>query len=400
MPDHDQPVKRRRGERSIATFDSTSISVHWSLVAALLVVGLLVRFWFLRRYSELGQAAAAGATVAVLGVIAASLVGRELVQTQVAKHHGLSIPTLSLSAIGARIRASSPPPYPRAEFQISGSGFLFTATAAITLFLLASLSDYYRLNTGLDETLTMLALMNLVLAVVNLVPMAPLDSGRMLTAILWHRRGSRSAGQIVSGKVALWSGCCLGLVGLAVSYFDFLSGIVVLCVATLVAVVGRIQTRKATVRRRLETTTVADIAIRRPLALPDSLTVARLVAWALGDQAGVAYPVTRWDSDPIGYIVPTFAYALSEPERSWTKVDQVMRSKRDVDRCWSGETIDEVLRRIPLSKSTIVVVHDPTTMHEIGTVAYTQIQGLLVPPDFWGRFGLRFRSPVPQTSMS
>jgi Zn-dependent protease len=36
------------------------------------------------------------------------------------------------------------------------------------------------------------ALMNLILAIVNLLPGAPLDCGRMLQAILWRRHGHRT----------------------------------------------------------------------------------------------------------------------------------------------------------------------------------------------------------------
>ncbi len=400
MSEQGRPVKKKRFEGSIARFGSTSISVHWTLLAAIVLISALLGFWFRRRYDELGPYATIGATVATLCVIVGSLLGRELTQIQIARHHGIAISKLSLSAAGARIRASSAPPYPQAEFQIAGGGLLFTCCVASTLFGLAALSDYYRLNPSYGENLQLLGFMNIVLAVANLVPLPPLDMGRIATAIFWHRRGSRNAGQVDSGNLALRTGAILAVVAIGLLFWSVLMSAAVAGIAILVAFVGRTQMLRASVRHRIETTTMAEVAIRNPLSLPDSMTVARVEEWASFEQLQVAYPITRWDSSPIGYAVPASAATLSVPERSWTKLGGLMQTREDVSRSWAGETVEEVLRRTPLSKSTIVVIHDPATMREVGTASYAQLQRLFVPPDFWGRSTSGQLQPTTQSTKS
>jgi Zn-dependent protease len=59
-----------------------------------------------------------------------------------------------------------------------------------------------------------LALMNLILALFNLIPAFPLDGGRVLRAYLWHRSGN----SLSATKTAAKSGGILGyvLIGLGV----------------------------------------------------------------------------------------------------------------------------------------------------------------------------------------
>ncbi|HZD74382.1 MAG TPA: site-2 protease family protein [Actinomycetota bacterium] len=55
-------------------------------------------------------------------------------------------------------------------------------------------------------TLGWLALMNLLLAVFNLLPGAPLDGGRVLQAILWRRHGDRTRAALTAARAGQGSG--------------------------------------------------------------------------------------------------------------------------------------------------------------------------------------------------
>ena len=57
--------------------------------------------------------------------------------------------------------------------------------------------------------------MNLVLAISNLLPGAPLDGGRVLTAILWHRTGEPEKSRLTSARVGIILGAIIFVAGIA-----------------------------------------------------------------------------------------------------------------------------------------------------------------------------------------
>ena len=58
-------------------------------------------------------------------------------------------------------------------------------------------------------------MINVVLAALNLVPAAPLDGGRVLTAAIWKRLGDPERARVISGRAGLILGVALVPLGLA-----------------------------------------------------------------------------------------------------------------------------------------------------------------------------------------
>lgn len=177
---------------SIGRIAGVEVSVNWSV----LVIALLLTWTLADGY--LPQAAPHHTTAAywIAGVVGAalliaSLLAHEVAHAIVARHHGVGVDGLTLWMFGGIARLNGEAPDAKAEFRIAaigpavslGLGFAFGLTAVCLTAL------------GVDDvvigTAWWLALINVALAVFNLLPGAPLDGGRVLKAALWRRSGDR-----------------------------------------------------------------------------------------------------------------------------------------------------------------------------------------------------------------
>ena len=117
-----------------------------------------------------------------------SVLGHELSHALMGRAEGIEIEEIVLHPFGGLARLRNEPDSPRAEFRIAVAGpaasFLFAAISF--LLMLAAMMANYPIAGGV---MFLLGAGNLLLAIFNLFPGYPLDGGRVMRAILWHRTG-------------------------------------------------------------------------------------------------------------------------------------------------------------------------------------------------------------------
>jgi Zn-dependent protease len=142
-------------------------------------------------------------TWALAGVAAllsvASLYGHELAHALVARHFGIPVRTVSLFLLGGMAHITRESPTPRAEFLIALSGPL--VSLAVGLVAAGASWALWGASAPLAALCLWLALMNVPLAIFNLVPAYPLDGGRVLRAVLWFAAQDVRWGSLVSARV-------------------------------------------------------------------------------------------------------------------------------------------------------------------------------------------------------
>ena len=119
------------------------------------------------------------------------LLAHELGHGLAARRRGVSVRSVTLWALGGHTDLESEPVSPRTQFWIAAAGPLTSAMVAG----LCLLAGWGLRGTGGDLTsdvVLAVGLFNLALAVLNLLPGAPLDGGRMLQAVVWARTGDRT----------------------------------------------------------------------------------------------------------------------------------------------------------------------------------------------------------------
>jgi Zn-dependent protease/CBS domain-containing protein len=160
------------------------VDPSWLLIATLIVWSLSTSY-----FPEVvsGQTAT---LYTVLGIIAmlgmfASLILHELSHSLVARSYGLKVGGITLFIFGGVAELEEEPHDPKSEFLIAIAGPLMSLLLAALFYLASAMTGGGADISLAGAVLGYLALINLVLALFNLVPAFPLDGGRMLRAVIW-----------------------------------------------------------------------------------------------------------------------------------------------------------------------------------------------------------------------
>lgn len=138
----------------------------------------------------------------------ASVLIHELSHAFVARMEGIRIQDIQLHIFGGWARLIGEPATPMAELRIAVAGpvssFLLAVFFWLWLFVAERLSEGSIAAQAAGAALFYLAAANLFLAMFNLLPGLPLDGGRVLRAILWHRRKNILSATRTTMKLGVW----------------------------------------------------------------------------------------------------------------------------------------------------------------------------------------------------
>src|SRR3712207_8827614 len=131
----------------------------------------------------------------------------------VSRRNGVEVEGITLWLLGGVARLKGGARSPGAEFRIAGVGpltslVLGAVCGGIAIAAVAAGAD------GLPvAVLAYLAGINVLLAVFNLVPAAPLDGGRLLRALLWRLRGDAWSSAVTAARAGRFFGFALIALG-------------------------------------------------------------------------------------------------------------------------------------------------------------------------------------------
>ena len=135
-----------------------------------------------------------------------------------ARRNGVPVTSITVWALGGVSELGGKPPHARADLLIAVAG---PATSLAAGLVFGGIAAVVRAGGGpviAVAALGWLAVMNVFLAVFNLLPGAPLDGGRILRAALWMRHGDRAR----ATQTAATAGRVLGAVLIAAGAAELL----------------------------------------------------------------------------------------------------------------------------------------------------------------------------------
>ncbi len=261
----------------------------------------------------------------VLGIVAAvglfaGVVLHELGHSMVARRFGFPIEEITLWLFGGIAQLTEMPEDWRQELYIAIAGPIVSIVLGAISYaaFVAVPADGSVVIASIRFTLGYLALMNVALAIFNLLPGFPMDGGRVLRALLARRRPYARATKIAA-EVGKGFAILLGLFGLLATFNPFL-----IALAFFIYIGAASEAQQTLMRAAFEGVVVRDIMTPgdRVQAVDAEASISDLLDLMISERH-TGYPVER-NGNLVGLVTLEDARAVREVERDAFRVEEVM----------------------------------------------------------------------------
>ena len=175
---------------------------------------------------------------------------------------------------------------------------------------------------------TYLALINLMLALFNLVPAFPMDGGRLLRGALWGPLGKARATRISSGAGTVFAFLLIFAGVFSLLRGDSLGGLWYILIGWFIKDASLSSYQQVRLDEALRGVTVRDAMVQAVATIPGSGSVAEAAREYFMRTGYGSYPVTRGDA-VVGLLCLKDVLRLSAEEREATSVQGAMRPLTD-----------------------------------------------------------------------
>ena len=272
------------------------IHVSWIVILAIITVGVGLQLGASQPDWSDALRWAVAASVAVL--FFASVVAHELAHGLTARRRGMGGGVVTLLFFGGATTQGREPERPADEALVAGAGPTASLLVAIAFMALIVVGEALEGAVGdaISQLAVVVALLNLLLALLNLLPVYPLDGGRILHAALWAATGEEmraSRGVAIASRVLGW-----GLFGLGVGVMltgDGVTALMLVACGWLLGGMARSVERRVALERLLRGVSVESVMERDLPAVAPQLTLDTFAAQYLATGEGTSLPVMRDD---------------------------------------------------------------------------------------------------------
>ncbi|GAB3012128.1 site-2 protease family protein [Mycobacterium bourgelatii] len=322
------------------------IGVHWSVLAivVLVVAGLSAHFPQVVPGYPWGVYLLAAVLAAVLFV--ASLLAHEMAHAIVAKRNGVEVEGITLWLLGGVARLRGEAATPGADFRISAIGPATSLLAAGVFGTAARLAELADLNMLVVAVAGYLAAVNVLLAVFNMIPAAPLDGGRVLRAAVWAWRGDRLTATVVAARAGRIFGLtmiALGLLraigGAGGGLWWILLGLFIVTMATAEEQSARTSTALAGIR-------VGDVMTEYPETADGDLTVTDFLREVALLRRHSAFPLIDRAGQLQGLVTLNRIRTVPAERRATTLLREIACPPDEVPRAQPDEPLSALLPRL------------------------------------------------------
>ena len=380
---------------SLGRISGIRIGMNWSvlLIVALLAYGLAAG-QFPAEVPHRPEAEYVVAAIVTAVAYIGSLLAHELAHSLVARRNGVQVEGITLWLLGGVSRLQGEMPNPAAEVRVAGIGPLTSLVLGGVFMLVAWLLHGAGVAGVAVAALAWLGGINILLAVFNVIPAAPLDGGRLLQAVLWAITRDRLKAAMWSARSGQVFGWALFVIGgyLVLARRDY-SWLWFLLLGWFLTSAATAENQQAVVQSRLRTVAVREIMTAGPVTVPASATVARfrreLQPWLRHS----AFPVVD-DGETVGLVTLSRINRVPEDERDRITLREIACPLAEVAQATPDEPVADLLPRLnACSEGRALVLADG------------RLAGIVAPADISralerisgnrGPFGSARRRPMP-----
>lgn len=319
-------VSSRTDRIQIARVIGIPIYLHFSwLIIFGLIVWTLSTGYFPAQSPDLPAASywAKGLVASLLLFV--SILLHELGHAVVALRHGLRTRSITLFIFGGVAQLEKDPKDGRAEFWMAAAGPAVSLALAGLFYVCATLPF---VGPSAAAVAKYLALINLILALFNLVPAFPMDGGRLLRGALWESLGKARATQIASGAGTFFAFFLIFAGVFSLLRGDSLGGLWYILIGWFIKDASAASYQQVRLDETLRGLTVRDAIVEAVVTVPGSGSVAEAAREHFMRTGYGSYPVTRGEA-VVGLLCLKDVLRLSPEERESTSVQGAMRPLTD-----------------------------------------------------------------------
>lgn len=329
------------------------IDISWAIIAVLVSYSLYL--WFLRTYEGMDEAYALVLAVALAILFFGSVLFHEFAHAFVAQSRGIPVRSITLFLFGGATAAKVEARGPGAEFLIAVVGPLSSLVLSGVFAVLGIWGDAF-LPEEIAGAFGYLAVINLALAIFNLVPGFPLDGGRVLRAIIWGATGSLSK----ATRIASIAGQGFGYLLVAAGLFFIFNGVLATgiwfgAIGWFLAQAARMGYEQLQIRRMLEDVEAEDVMASTVSSIPAGLALQEAVDDYFMRHDHSAFPVVE-DGATVGLLSLRRVKQVPREEWATTRVREAMG--RLDERCTvsPSTSMADVVERLEGENRRVVVV--------------------------------------------
>ncbi|MEN6520559.1 MAG: site-2 protease family protein [Armatimonadota bacterium] len=302
----------------------------------------------------------------VMGFIAAlllfaSVLAHELMHSVVARRYGIEIKGITLFIFGGVSQTGAEPETPKVEFYMAIAGPLTSLILGGAFYLLAAVGASGKWPMPVVAITGYLGLINIILAIFNMVPGFPLDGGRVLRSGLWAWTKSLER----STRYASYSGQGFGYLLMGFGLFNilggaFIGGIWMIFIGWFLAGAAKSSYEQVVFREALSGVDVERVMTAEVPTVSPDVSVEDFVTDYLMRQEFTCYPVVE-DDRILGVVSIDEVRALPRDRWMYTPVREItepVESEMKVskeDGAW-----DALMKLAAEDRRRLLVMHNGT----------------------------------------
>jgi Zn-dependent protease/predicted transcriptional regulator len=367
---------------SLGRIAGIKVGINWSALAiVVLIVAGLASGQLPSEYPGRSPVEYVVAALVAAVLFLASLLAHEIAHAIVARRNGVEVHSIVLWLLGGVAQLEGEPRTPGADFRIAVVGPLTSLALGVVfgaIGYVAALLDADRLVVGV---LAYLAGTNVLLAIFNLIPAAPLDGGRVLRAALWRWRGNREAAAVTAARAGRVFGFALVGLGLLQTLLTgTFSGVWLALVGWFLISAATAEEQQARMGSRLSGVRVGDVMTSNPVVADGAMTLAEFVDRLAMSHQFSCYPLVDPSGRLTGLVTLNRVRAVPPSRRSDTRLRDIACPPDDVPTAGPDEPLLTLLPRMRGCTDGRAVVLDEHG-RVVGVVSATDISRALQSAD-------------------
>ncbi len=350
-------------KRKLALFKllgfTVSIDVSWGIILFLVVWSLSKGFFpsyfpglSLQTYWWMGVMGAIGLFV--------SIIIHEFSHALMARKYGIKIKGITLFIFGGVAEMKDEPSTPKSEFLMAIAGPIASFTLSILFSGLTQVAENMKLSVPLVALLSYLSMINLLVAIFNMIPAFPTDGGRVLRSLLWWIRGDIHWATQLASRISLLFAVLIIFMGfMHMAGSNAIGGLWWILIGSFLFFAANTSYQRLLIKESFEGKTVRHFMNPSPVSVPSDITLQAFVERYLYRYHYKMFPVVK-EGRISGLITVRMLKLHTHEEWKHLLIGQVMEQPNPSNTIASHTLIDDALNIMNESGSTrlLVVEHN------------------------------------------